>query len=148
MAGIDELRPREGAVEYHMGTIWRRYIYISDVLEGTPHFILSFDAYPHDYGRFAEQANDYNSELGSRYKAMILSEVIMGRPNIMTLSAPRLRQVCFTSHDDRKLHRTNTRRGRKPPRGFDSVVGEPGDDLNYDESIGEYFPLSCLRLTF
>jgi hypothetical protein len=27
----------------------------------------------------------------------------------------------------------------QPPSGFDSVVGEPGGDLNYDESIGEIF---------
>lgn len=24
----------------------------------------------------------------------------------------------------------------QPPNGYDSVVGEPGGDLNYDESIG------------
>lgn len=24
------------------------------------------------------------------------------------------------------------------PKGFDSVVGEPGSVLNYDESIGEF----------
>ena len=27
----------------------------------------------------------------------------------------------------------------QPPPGYDSVVGEPGTILNYDESIGEFF---------
>jgi hypothetical protein len=26
----------------------------------------------------------------------------------------------------------------QPPAGYDAVVGEPGYDLNYDESIGEF----------
>lgn len=29
----------------------------------------------------------------------------------------------------------------QPPVGYDSVVGEPGGDLNYDESIGALLAL-------
>jgi len=31
--------------------------------------------------------------------------------------------------------RTNDESLTQPPSGFDSVIGEPGGDLNYDESI-------------
>jgi len=77
-----------------------------------------------NFGRFgagiytsatSSKANDYIKELGgSTCKAMILSQVVMGRTVKLTREDQTLRQ---------------------PPSGFDSVVGEPGGDLNYDESI-------------
>jgi len=33
-----------------------------------------------------------------------------------------------------KLERTDTSL-TKPPQGYDSVIGEPGGDLNYDEAV-------------
>ncbi|KAJ3557059.1 hypothetical protein NM688_g1676 [Phlebia brevispora] len=60
------------------------------------------------------QANDYVATKRSTYKAMLLCEVIMGNAVKLTVNHPHL---------------------TSPPRGYDSVVGEPGDDLNYDESI-------------
>ncbi|THG97198.1 hypothetical protein EW026_g4755 [Hermanssonia centrifuga] len=45
---------------------------------------------------------------------MLLNEVIMGNP------------IKLTTKDEDLT---------KPPDGYDSVVGEPGDELNYDESI-------------
>ena len=29
----------------------------------------------------------------------------------------------------------------QPPAGYNSATGEPGGDLNYDESIGAYRPI-------
>ncbi|PSR86934.1 hypothetical protein PHLCEN_2v5282, partial [Hermanssonia centrifuga] len=55
----------------------------------------------------------------SPYKAMLLNEVIMGNP------------IKLTTKDEDLT---------KPPDGYDSVVGEPGDELNYDESIDKGNP--------
>lgn len=33
---------------------------------------------------------------------------------------------------------------RQPPTGYDSIIGEPGGDLNYDEAVGE----SSLHLVY
>ncbi|EPS93941.1 hypothetical protein FOMPIDRAFT_93895 [Fomitopsis schrenkii] len=73
----------------------------------------------------SSKANDYASERGgSGLKAMLLSEVILGRVSRMTRGDSTLTE---------------------PPTGYDSVVGEPGGyhpaagepegELNYDEVI-------------
>lgn len=77
-----------------------------------------------NYGRFgagiytsatSSKANDYVSEQGaSPYRSMLLNDVVIG--NAIKL---------FT--DNSSL--------REPPAGYDSVIGEPGHSLNYDEAI-------------
>ncbi|GBE87733.1 hypothetical protein SCP_1104100 [Sparassis crispa] len=77
-----------------------------------------------NFGRFgagiytsatSSKANDYVAEWGdSPYRAMLLSKVVMGKAIKLQMGDQRL---------------------TKPPQGYDSVVGEPGGDLNYDESI-------------
>jgi len=76
-----------------------------------------------NFGRFGEgiytsatssKANDYVHELTSGYRAMLLNSVVMGRTIKLTTTDESL---------------------TKPPDGYDAVVGEPGGDLNYDESI-------------
>jgi len=77
-----------------------------------------------NFGRFGEgiytsatssKANDYVDERGgSALKAMLLSDVVMGKT------------IKMTTGDDSLV---------APPAGYDSVVGEPGGDLNYDEAI-------------
>lgn len=77
-----------------------------------------------NFGRFgagiytsatSSKANDYVEEVGgSPHKAILMSNVVMGIPIKLTTNQPNLTQ---------------------PPTGYDSVVGEPGGDLNYDESI-------------
>ncbi|KZT64780.1 ADP-ribosylation [Daedalea quercina L-15889] len=74
-------------------------------------------------GRFAgiyasatsSKADDYVEERGgSPYKAMLLNDVVLGKTIKMRVGNEGL---------------------TKPPNGYDSVVGEPGGDLNYDEAI-------------
>jgi len=77
-----------------------------------------------NFGRFgagiytsatSSKANDYVGERSqSPYRSMLLNDVVMGKTVKLTVSDPNLTQ---------------------PPDGHDSVVGEPGGDLNYDESI-------------
>ncbi|CCM01087.1 uncharacterized protein FIBRA_03135 [Fibroporia radiculosa] len=77
-----------------------------------------------NFGRFgagiytsatSSKANDYVKENGgSPYRAALLNDVVLGK-------AKKL----FTG--DTSL--------TAPPQGYDSVIGEPGGDLNYDESI-------------
>ncbi|GBE87736.1 hypothetical protein SCP_1104130 [Sparassis crispa] len=77
-----------------------------------------------NFGRFgagiytsgtSSKANNYVAETGgSSYKSVLLNEVIMG--------------------EGIKLH-TGDETLTEPPPGYDSVIGEPGGDLNYDESI-------------
>jgi len=77
-----------------------------------------------NFGRFGEgiytsatssKANDYVASLSSMTtRAMLLNYVVMGKAIKMTANQPNLKE---------------------PPTGYDSVVGEPGGDLNYDESI-------------
>jgi len=62
----------------------------------------------------SSKANDYSAGSASPNKAMLLNDVVLGRVA--------------------KLIRTNTSL-RKPPPGFDAVIGEPGEDLNYDECV-------------
>lgn len=65
----------------------------------------------------SSKANDYVSEPGgSRFKAMLLTQVVMGKTKKLKFD-----------------HTTLT----APPAGFDSVVGEPdvSGSLNYDEAI-------------
>ncbi|EPS93927.1 hypothetical protein FOMPIDRAFT_1135248 [Fomitopsis schrenkii] len=79
-----------------------------------------------NFGRFgagiytsatSSKANDYVLEPGgSGFKAMLLNDVVLGRVIKMTTGDENLTQ---------------------PPTGHDSVVGEPGGDLNYDEAIGK-----------
>jgi len=76
-----------------------------------------------NFGRFgtgiytsatSSKADSYVSEAQSGYKSMLLNTVVMGRTIKLT---------------------TNNEDLVKPPAGYDAVVGEPGGDLNYDESI-------------
>ncbi|EKM52581.1 uncharacterized protein PHACADRAFT_211824 [Phanerochaete carnosa HHB-10118-sp] len=77
-----------------------------------------------NFGRFgagiytsatSSKANDYVGELAmSNYQAMLLTEVIMGKAIKLTVGNQNL---------------------TAPPQGYDSVIGEPGGDLNYDECI-------------
>ncbi|KAI0056239.1 ADP-ribosylation [Artomyces pyxidatus] len=77
-----------------------------------------------NFGRFgaglytsatSSKANDYVSEQGqSPFRSMLLNNVVLGKTVKLTTSDTSLTQ---------------------PPRGYDSVIGEPGGDLNYDESI-------------
>ncbi|CAL1710597.1 unnamed protein product [Somion occarium] len=77
-----------------------------------------------NFGRFGQgiytsatssKANDYVAQVSpSPYRAMLLNDVVLGKTKKLTTSDPNL---------------------TKPPNGYDSVVGEPGGDLNYDECI-------------
>ncbi|KAH9932383.1 uncharacterized protein B0H18DRAFT_55450 [Fomitopsis serialis] len=78
-----------------------------------------------NFGRFgagiytsatSSKSHDYAQQLGggSKYKAMLLTDVVMGKTIKLTTGDPSLTE---------------------PPHGYDSVVGEPGGDLNYDEAI-------------
>lgn len=83
------------------------------------------------------QANDYVGQLGSSsYQAMLLNDVIMGKTIKLTVSDVSLIEVSLTfSSSVHKFNDNNV--SIQPPQGYDSVVGEPGNDLNYDESISE-----------
>jgi len=79
-----------------------------------------------NFGRFGQgiytsatssKANDYVAQaLGTsaKYKAILLNNVVMGKVEKLTRENQHLTE---------------------PSPGYDSVVGEPGGDLNYDESI-------------
>lgn len=77
-----------------------------------------------NFGRFgsgiytsatSSKANDYVKEGGeTSYKTMLLNQVILGKP------------VTLTQNNDKLV---------KAPLGYDSVFGQPGDDLNYDEYV-------------
>jgi len=76
-----------------------------------------------NFGRFgagiytsatSSKANDYSSGSASPNKAMLLNDVVMGRAVKLTWTDTSLTQ---------------------PPQGYDAVIGEPGGDLNYDESV-------------
>ncbi|KAI0087590.1 ADP-ribosylation [Irpex rosettiformis] len=77
-----------------------------------------------NYGRFgtgiytsatSSKANDYSRERGgSPYKTMLLNDVVLGNAKKLYTDEPNLTQ---------------------PPTGHDSVIGEPGHSLNYDEAI-------------
>jgi len=62
----------------------------------------------------SSKANDYSPKRFSPNKAMLLNEVVLGK-------------VVKLAWNDTSL--------KQPPRGFDSVVGEPGGELNYDECV-------------
>ncbi|KIP09426.1 hypothetical protein PHLGIDRAFT_48888, partial [Phlebiopsis gigantea 11061_1 CR5-6] len=68
----------------------------------------------------SSKSNDYilqHSHAPSPYRAILLTEVVMGRTIKLTVDHPNMKE---------------------PPAGYDAVVGEPGGILNYDESIGEF----------
>ncbi|KZT01033.1 ADP-ribosylation [Laetiporus sulphureus 93-53] len=77
-----------------------------------------------NFGRFGEgiytsatssKANDYNDELGgSPYRTMLLNDVVIGK-------------TIKLMQDNEDL--------KAPPGDHDSVTGEPGGSLNYDECI-------------
>ncbi|KAI0715553.1 ADP-ribosylation [Fomitopsis betulina] len=77
-----------------------------------------------NFGRFgagiytsatSSKADSYVCEKGgSRYKAMLLSDVILGKAIKMKTDNAGLKEA---------------------PAGYDSVIGEPGQALNYDEAI-------------
>ncbi|KAI0317115.1 ADP-ribosylation [Amylostereum chailletii] len=77
-----------------------------------------------NFGRFgagiytsatSSKANDYVAERGtSSYRALLLNDVVLGKTVKLTTGNPTLTE---------------------PPQDCDSVIGEPGGDLNYDESI-------------
>ncbi|KAI0688515.1 hypothetical protein BC835DRAFT_308291 [Cytidiella melzeri] len=77
-----------------------------------------------NYGRFGQgiytsatssKANAYVKQLGqSSHRAMLLSDVVLGNAKKLYVDDSSLKQA---------------------PEGFDSVIGEPGHSLNYDEAI-------------
>ncbi|KAI0794920.1 hypothetical protein C8Q75DRAFT_748043 [Abortiporus biennis] len=79
-----------------------------------------------NFGRFgagiytsatSSKAHDYVAQsptAPSSYEAILLNDVVVGKTKKLTVSDPSLIE---------------------PPAGFDSVTGEPGGDLNYDECI-------------
>ncbi|KAH9958350.1 hypothetical protein BC827DRAFT_1136328, partial [Russula dissimulans] len=67
-------------------------------------------------------ANDYSTSTTSPFKAMLLNDVVMGKAI--------------------KLRWTDTSL-TKPPQGYDSVIGEPGGELNYDEAEVEKQDAIC-----
>jgi len=73
----------------------------------------------------SSKAHDYSTSYLSSANAMLLNEVVMGRAI--------------------KLTRTDTSL-TKPPLGYDSVIGEPGEDLNYDEAV--VYNQDAIRPTF
>jgi len=63
----------------------------------------------------SSKANDHSVDQGgSPYKAVLLNDVVLGKSKKLTESDPTLNE---------------------PPAGYDSVIGEPGGDLNYDQCI-------------
>ncbi|KAH9932380.1 ADP-ribosylation [Fomitopsis serialis] len=63
----------------------------------------------------SSKSNDYVKVLGgSPHKAMLLNDVVLGKTKKLT---------------------TNNSGLTEPPQGYDSVVGEPGGVLNYDEAV-------------
>jgi len=100
---------------------WRSTCSLCRIIESS--FKLAKVGQHTQFGRFGEgiyatatssKANDYSSGSMSPNKAMLLNDVVMGRVV--------------------KLTRTDTSL-KQPPHGFDAVVGEPGEDLNYDECV-------------
>jgi len=76
-----------------------------------------------NFGRFGEgiytsatssKSNDYYGGSASPNRAVLLNDVVMGKTIKLTTNTPNLTE---------------------PPAGYDAVIGEPGGDLNYDESI-------------
>jgi hypothetical protein len=74
-----------------------------------------------NFGRFgkgiytsatASKSNDYIYENSSAYRAFILAKVVVGKGKTMHATDPTLTEA---------------------PNGYDSVIGKPGGDLNYDE---------------
>ncbi|KAH9967415.1 hypothetical protein BC827DRAFT_1173986 [Russula dissimulans] len=62
----------------------------------------------------SSKANDYSTSTASPWKAMLLNDVVMGKAIKLTWTDTSLTE---------------------PPQGYDSVIGEPGGDLNYDEAV-------------
>jgi len=62
----------------------------------------------------SSKANDYSISSWGPPKAMLLNHVVMGKEIRLTWTDTSLTE---------------------PPRGYDSVIGEPGGDLNYDEAV-------------
>ncbi|KAN0124651.1 hypothetical protein V8E53_015719 [Lactarius tabidus] len=76
-----------------------------------------------NFGRFgngiytsatSSKANDYSAGSASMNRAMLLNDVVMGKTVKLTTTDESLTE---------------------PPGGYDSVIGEPGGVLNYDEAI-------------
>ena len=81
------------------------------------------------------QAKDYIHELGgSPYKSMLLNDVVLGNTVKLYDDDPTLTQVSLLMIS--KVHGLFWCWTNKPPAGYDSVIGEPGSSLNYDEAIG------------
>jgi len=62
----------------------------------------------------SSKANDYSTSTVSPWKAMLLNDVVMGKAIKLTWTDTSLTE---------------------PPQGYDSVIGEPGGGLNYDEAV-------------
>jgi len=62
----------------------------------------------------SSKANDYSTSTASPWKAMLLNDIVMGNPIELEYTDTSLTE---------------------PPGHYDSVVGEPGGDLNYDETV-------------
>ncbi len=63
---------------------------------------------------------------------MLLNEVVMGKEKLLTITDQALTEV--TSFASQILYPSHEH--SQAPEGYDSVRGEPGGDLNYDECIG------------
>lgn len=77
---------------------------------------------------------------------MLLNEVVMGKPIKLTMDDLSLTQA-RASPFVRSEFVTIWLFEIQPPAGYDSVVGEPGDVLNYDESIGELYAILVSLIT-
>lgn len=69
----------------------------------------------------------------SPYKAMLLNEVVMGKAIKLYTDQPSLTEVQILLCAVNEYRHTDY---GQPPTDFDSVIGEPGTILNYDEAIG------------
>ncbi|EIM85393.1 ADP-ribosylation [Stereum hirsutum FP-91666 SS1] len=74
-------------------------------------YLTSISSKADDY---VDDASGLAELQASNSKAMILARVVLGRPRILTRTDQRLKAA---------------------PRGYDSVTGQPGGDLNYEETV-------------
>lgn len=71
---------------------------------------------------------------------MLLNDVVMGKTIKLTTTDENLTEV-RTASEFVEMFPGLYLEPTQPPAGYDSVVGEPGGDLNYDEAVGAYRPV-------
>lgn len=71
---------------------------------------------------------------------MLLNDVVLGKGIKLTTNNESLTQVRRCLSPGTLLHSEP----QQPPSGYDSVIGEPGGNLNYDECIGTRKQLAVL----